>query len=262
MKPTFGLVSCDGVFPLSPSLDTVGPMTRGVEDNAILLQAMAEGDFLSGLRSGVKGLRIGVIEHFYTHDAAANAEQVRAIGEAAGVLRELGATVQPVRLSPLRAWTECGRLIQQPEQYAVHEAWLKTRAQDYCELSRTKLLPGATIPASEYIAALNMRKALRAEFDALMRDLDAVITLSSFEMPCPIERPELVAKTYMRHARMPFNVTGTPALSVPTGFSEERLPLAMQIAGKAHDEATLYRIAWAYCDATGWTDRRPAIAGD
>ena len=143
MKPTHGLVSTEGMFPLAASLDHVGPMTRSVEDNALLLQAMASGDYVSQLRAGVSGLRIGIIEHFYTEDAPANREHVRGIENAAGILRELGARLEPVRLSKVAEWTECGRLIQQFEQYRVHENWLRTRPQDYSRMARAKFSAGA-----------------------------------------------------------------------------------------------------------------------
>ena len=97
---------------------------------------------------------------------------------------------------------------------------------------------------------------LRDEFDRLMTGYDALITLSGHELPLRFDDPEMT-KAYERQARMPFNVTGTPALAVPTGFSSEGLPLGMQIAGKANDEAMLYRIAWQYEEATQWTARHP-----
>ena len=124
MKPTYGLVSRAGVFPLSFSLDHVGPLTRTVEDNAILLGAIAghdpadpasadraPPDGLDSLRAGVKGLRIGVVAHFYTEDMVGSPEQVAAIAEAADVLRRLGAEVRPVRLSSLQRYADCGRTI-------------------------------------------------------------------------------------------------------------------------------------------------------
>jgi len=261
MKPTFDLVSCEGVFPLAPSLDHVGPMTRDVEDNALLLEAMTgrRGAYTKDLRAGLQGLRIGVIEHFYTEEDSAHPEQLCGIAGAADAMRTLGARVERIRLPRLAEWRECGRVIQQFEQYAVHERWLKTRPQDYCELSRSKLRPGAVISQAEVQTARERRHALTREFERVMGTLDAAITLSNLEMPCRIDRPDEIARTYLRHLRMPFNVTGTPAMSVPTGFSADGLPLAMQIACKAHDEATLYRVAWAYSQALPSESRRPAL---
>jgi len=92
-----------------------------------------------------------------------------------------------------------------------------------------------------------------------MRDLDAVITLSSLDMPCRIDDAETIAGTYERQCRMPFNVTGTPAIAVPTGFTATGLPTAMQIIGRAFAEPMVYRVAQAYCEATGWCDRHPPV---
>ena len=272
MKPTFDLVSTDGVFPLACSLDHVGPMTRTVEDNALLLDAMVapsivdaslrrrpKPEFLATLRAGVKGLRIGLVEHFYREDAAADPRQVAAIEAAAGVLRALGAQVETVRLPPLPEWVACGQTVQQAEQYSVHAEWLATRPQDYGSLGRTKLIAGASVSASDYVRATQVRRRLSAAFAALMENLDALITLSGLELPCRLDDPARIAQTYSRHARMPFNLTGTPALAVPTGFTEDGLPLGMQIAGRSYDEPMLYRIAWAYEDATDWTKRWPPM---
>jgi aspartyl-tRNA(Asn)/glutamyl-tRNA(Gln) amidotransferase subunit A len=258
MKPTYESISRTGVFPLSFSLDHVGPMTRTVEDNALLLQALfpASSDVLSSLRGGVKGLRIGVVEHWHTEDTPANPQLARALAAAADKLSELGAQVEPVRLSPLPVWAACGRVIQQEEQYVIHERWLQQRPQDYCELSRAKLLAGAFLPARDYVKARQAQRVLREEFERLMARYDALIALSGHELPLAFDDREM-PKAYERHARMPFNVTGTPALAVPTGFSREGLPLGMQIAGRANEEATLYRIAWQYEQATQWTSRHP-----
>jgi aspartyl-tRNA(Asn)/glutamyl-tRNA(Gln) amidotransferase subunit A len=272
MKPTFGTVSRAGVFPLSFSLDHVGPMTRTVEDNALLLQGLVAQDaadpasvahpaphFLTDLRGGMQGLRIGVVEHFYAEDLPADPQMVRAFEAAAALLERLGAVVERVRLSPLPVWAACGRVIQQSEQYVIHEGWLRERPQDYCELSRGKLLAGAFIPARDYVKARQAQRVLRAEFDRLMQGYDALVALSSHELPGRFDDPQMV-KSYERQARAPFNVTGTPALAVPTGFSAEGLPLGMQIAGRAFDEAKLYRIAWQYCEAAESTRRHPEEA--
>jgi aspartyl-tRNA(Asn)/glutamyl-tRNA(Gln) amidotransferase subunit A len=272
MKPTYGTVSRAGVFPLAFSLDHVGPITRTVEDNAIMLQAIAGHDpadsastrrppldFSSELNAGVRGLRIGVIAHFYDSDLIAAPEQSAGIAAAIDVLRHLGAEVKPINLSSLQCYTACGRTIHIAEAFAVHERDLKERPQDYAEITRGKLLPGAFIPAADYVRAQQLRTALCAEFAAAMQDLDAAITLSSLDMPCRIDDAETIARTYERQIRMPFNVTGTPAIAVPTGFTAAGLPTAMQIVGRAFAEPMVYRVAQAYCEATGWCDRHPPV---
>ena len=270
LKPTYGLVSRAGAFPLSFSLDHVGPLTRTVEDNAILLQAIAGhdpadptsvrrnvADLRAGIGRDIKGLRIGVIEHFFREDAEAEAEQVAAFELALTTLGDLGANLQPVQLPPLKAWNDCGRTLLQAEAYAIHEKDLKERPQDYAPITLGKILPGAFIAAHDYVKAQQWRTALTRAFAEAIQSLDAMVTLSSFTVPCRIDDVEAVAQTYERHCRMPFNVTGTPAIAVPTGFSVGGLPLGMQIMTKAFDEAMLYRIAHAFCTATGLTERHP-----
>jgi len=141
----------------------------------------------------------------------------------------------------------------------VHERDLQERPQDYAGITRRKLLPGAFVPAADYVKAQQLRAALCAEFAAAMRDLDAAITLSSLDMPCRIDDADAIARTYERQMRMPFNVTGTPAIAVPTGFTAADLPTAMQIVGRAFAEPMVYRIAQAYCEATGWCERHPSV---
>jgi aspartyl-tRNA(Asn)/glutamyl-tRNA(Gln) amidotransferase subunit A len=273
LKPTYGLVSRTGAFPLSFSLDHVGPLTRTVEDNAILLQAIAGHDpadatssrrdvpdLRVGIGRDIRGLRIGVVDHFFREDAEAEAEQVTAFEQALATLRDLDVDLRPVRLPPLKAWSDCGRTLLQAEACAIHEKDLQERPQDYAPITLGKILPGAFIAAHDYVKAQQWRTALGRAFAEAMQGLDAVVTLSSFTLPCRVEDAEAVARTYERHCRMPFNVTGTPAIAVPTGFSAGGLPLGMQIATRAFDEAMLYRIAHAFCAATGLTERRsPAL---
>ena len=264
MKPTYGAVSLSGVFPLTHSLDHVGPMTRTVEDNAILFHAIAghdpddptttnraTPDCLKDLQAGLKGVRIGVIEHFYKEDAEADPDQVRAIEQAVATLQKLGAQVKTIRLSPLPLWTDCNRTIHQAEAYAIHEKDVQERPEDFSALTRNRLLPGAFVSSAKYIRAQQLRGALCREFADAMRDLDAVVTLSSLLLPCRIDDLEAIARTYDQQARLVFNVSGTPAISVPTGQTAEGVPLAMQIAACSFDEPMVYRVAQAYCEAAG-----------
>jgi aspartyl-tRNA(Asn)/glutamyl-tRNA(Gln) amidotransferase subunit A len=273
LKPTYGLVSRSGVVPLAVSLDHVGPMTRTVEDNAIMLQLIAGHDpadptsvrgpvpdYRTDMRAGIKGRKIGVIEHFFTEDAAATEAQTAAFARAVDELRKLGAEVRSVRLSPLARWSDCGRTILQSEAFAAHEKTLQERPEDYAEITRKRILPGGFLPAVEYIKAQQLRTLLTAEFNEAMRDFDAVVTLSSLEMPARFDDPKAIAATYDRHCRMPFNVTGTPAIAVPSGFTSAGLPLGFQIASAAFNEAMLFRIAQAYDEATGWCEHRPSVS--
>jgi aspartyl-tRNA(Asn)/glutamyl-tRNA(Gln) amidotransferase subunit A len=112
---------------------------------------------------------------------------------------------------------------------------------------------GAFVRAADYINATRVRRQLSDEFHALFADIDVAITASSMDPACRIDDPQAIEYTYGRQARAPFNVTGSPALSVPTGFSRSGLPLAMQIIGKPFTEGLIYRVAHAYERATQWT---------
>jgi aspartyl-tRNA(Asn)/glutamyl-tRNA(Gln) amidotransferase subunit A len=104
-----------------------------------------------------------------------------------------------------------------------------------------------------------MRAKLTREFYEAIRDCDVVITASSMEPACEIEDREANDQTYGRQARAPFNLTGSPALAIPTGFAQSGLPLSMQIVGKPFDEATIYRVAHAFEQASDWSSRRPPL---
>ena len=272
MKPTYGRVSRRGVFPLAFSLDTVGPLTRSVEDNALMLSAIAGHDpgdpassrepvpdLAADLRAGVRGLRIGLIRHFYADDMEAHPEVAGAVEEAAGVLARLGARVEPVEFEQLGLYAACSRTLITSEAYAVHERWLRERPGDYGASLRQRLLPGAFVRAVDYVHAMRLRRELVEQFESAMGAFDVVVTVSSMDPPPPIEDEDEVARTYPRQARQPFNVLGVPALALPVGFTRSGLPLSMQIAGRAFDEATVYRAAYAYEQEVGWTARRPPL---
>jgi aspartyl-tRNA(Asn)/glutamyl-tRNA(Gln) amidotransferase subunit A len=271
MKPTYGRVSRRGVLPLAFSLDHIGPMTRGVRDNALMLQAIAGydpadpasadepvPDFSGTLGGGVKGLRIGVIRHFYTSDLEGHPEMIAAIDAAVALLAGQGAAVREITLPPLQDFSACGQVILAAEAYAVHEAWLKQRPQDYGARGRERLLAGACLSAADYLQASRWRLKLRDAAAAAFRDIDVAITASSLDPACRMDDNEALAATYARQARIPFNVTGQPALVIPAGFSKAGLPLSLQIVGHPFAEATVYRVAAAYEAVTRWPDRHPA----
>jgi aspartyl-tRNA(Asn)/glutamyl-tRNA(Gln) amidotransferase subunit A len=270
MKPTYGRVSRRGVFPLAVSLDHVGPMTRSVRDNALLLQLLAGHDpedpgsadvempdYAADLERGVKGLEIGLIRHFYAEDMQADPEQAQAIETAADVLRRLGASVREIRLVSLQEYATCSRIIIRCEAFAVHRRWLQQRPGDYGALARQRILDGATVSAADYIDALRLRGRLTRRTLEAFAGIDAALTVSGMDPPCPIDDAEACARMYPRQARQPFNVTGQPAIAIPAGFTASGLPLSLQLVGHPWQEATLYRIAHAYERATLWIDRRP-----
>ena len=151
------------------------------------------------------------------------------------------------------------RTILSSEAYAIHEKWLRERPQDYGSLTREKLLSGAFVRAADYINATRVRLKMTNAFHALLSDIDVVVTASAMDPACRIDDAKEVDRTYARQARAPFNVTGSPALSVPAGFSKAGLPLSMQIVGTPFSEGLVYRVAHAYESAAKWVERHAQI---
>ncbi|MDE0944698.1 MAG: amidase [Alphaproteobacteria bacterium] len=272
MKATYGRVSRKGVVPLSFSLDHVGPMTRTVADNALMLNAIAGHDrddpgsadvpvtdYTAQLDRGVKGLRLGVIRHFHERDMIAEPAMALALDEALLVFEELGASVVEVETAPLVDFATTNRVILLSEAYAIHRKWLAERPEDYSASFLERVLPGAFLTSGDYVDGLRQRRKLTTAFNRTIHDLDAVICISSMDAPFIIDDPDDMALKYPRQARAPFNLTGNPALAMPNGFNDDGLPLSMQIVAKNFDEAMIYRVAAAYEGATDWHNRRPPL---
>ncbi|MEL0016434.1 MAG: amidase family protein, partial [Rhodospirillales bacterium] len=149
------------------------------------------------------------------------------------------------------------RIVLLSEAYSIHRKWLAERPEDYAKATRDRILPGAFMGAADYVDALRRRAIYREHFKRLMSEVDVIICASSMDPACRIDDEAEVGRTYGRQARTPFNLLGVPALAVPTGFSNEGLPLSMQVVGKAFDEATVYRVARAYERVTDWSTHRP-----
>jgi aspartyl-tRNA(Asn)/glutamyl-tRNA(Gln) amidotransferase subunit A len=275
LKPTYGLVSRAGVAPAAYTLDHVGPMAWTAEDCALLLQALAGHDprdpasaarpvpdYAAALGGGVKGIRIGVIHHFHEVDCPASEATRRGIAAAIATLRDLGAEIREVALSPLPEWSACGSLISITERAAAYEEWARTRLGDFGERVQARLMLGALVSGVDYVQAVRRRRELRAEMQAAMRELDVVLTAAA-----PGEAPKIDAvpkwDLFERpNFTIPFNVSGYPAISVCAGFGDDGLPVAIQLAGKPFAEPTLLRVADAFEKATPFRNARPAMAAN
>jgi aspartyl-tRNA(Asn)/glutamyl-tRNA(Gln) amidotransferase subunit A len=273
LKPSYGRVSRAGILPLGFSLDHAGPMAWTAEDCAIMLQAMAGydaadpasanrpvPDYRAALSGEIRGLRIGLISHFYATDNPANETTRQAIAAAVRMLEDLGCSVRELRLSPLADWAACGIVIMLTEGFAIHEATLRERFTDYGEAFRDRMALATLITGADYVQATRLRRELVAEFGSVMANLDLVMTAA-----VPSEAPtfETVSKFALFERpslTMPFNVTGSPAMSVCCGYTPAGLPLAFQLAGKPFDEATVLKVAHAYERATSWRSVRPRLS--
>ncbi|HEX3883053.1 MAG TPA: amidase [Stellaceae bacterium] len=280
LKPTYGRVSRRGVFPLSYTLDHCGPLTRTVEDCALMMQALAGHDpldpasadvpvpdYAAALSTRLDGLNIGVIRHWHEEDAVAgfgpdstpSAAYCTAFDEACRTLESLGATVTAITVSPLIDFADANRIIMISEAFALHEQDFRTRPQIFGRHMFARIGLGAFLSAADYVEATRQRRELCAEFAAAMAGIDAVVSANATG---PAPRIDAVGtwSTFNRASyTAPYNITGLPALSVPIGF-EGGLPLAFQIAGKPFAEAVVMRIGHAFEQATEFHARRPAIA--
>ena len=274
LKPSYGRISRAGILPLAFSLDHAGPMAWTAEDCAIMLRAMAGydpadpasadrpvPDYQAALLGEVKGLRIGLIRHFYEADNPANEATRQGIAAAVKVLEDLGCSVRELRLSPLADWAGCGMVIMLAEGYAIHEANLRERFVDYGEAFRERMALAALITGADYVQAVRRRRELAAELATAMADLDLVMTAAAASEAPAIEAVGKFAIFERPSLTMPFNVTGSPAMSVCCGYTLAGLPLAFQLAGKPFDEATVLKLAHAYEKATPWRSIRPRLDG-
>ena len=266
LKATYELVSRRGVFTLSSTMDHVGPMARTVEDTGLLLNAMAEPqgaqvafDALADLQRGIKGLRVGYVRHFHETDEVAHPEVAAALDEAAKVLASLGAVVSDVQLPALNEFLVPQKFLMMAEGWAVHEKWLRERPEDYSQTSRRKLLTGAFVTGGEYVQSMQRRGLLIDAVDRLLNDYDVLLVANSMDPACRIDDEPEIVRTYTRRARMPFNLTGHPALGLMTGLSSGGLPLSMQLVGKSLNEKMVLRVAAAYEQATQWHAKHPDL---
>jgi aspartyl-tRNA(Asn)/glutamyl-tRNA(Gln) amidotransferase subunit A len=277
MKTTVGRISRAGAMPLSQSLDTVGPLARTAEDCALLLGLMAGSDpddptavggdvpdYLAATKGGLAGLRIGVPDAFYVDDLDPAVAQ--ALDNTIATLSSEGATVTRIALPEQRRLTGACQIVLAVEAAAFHKAWMIERPQDYGPQVLMRLQNGLAIPAVTYLEALRWRGTALAEFIAAIDGLDAVLAPVA-PMPAPTiaesdvgnsHDAEAVIQRITRFTR-PVNYLGVPSLAIPAGFTNNRLPVAMQLIGRPFAEATLLRIGAAFQRATDFHEQRPDL---
>ena len=277
LKPTFGRVGRRGVIPLSSSLDHVGPMTRTVEDAAIVLQAIAGHDsgdpgsldvpvpdYLADLHSGVRGMRVGVMADYVTEPMGAGVK--RAVTAAIETLEGLGAWLRPVDLPFLPYARMVNGSILSAEAAAYHQASMQSAPDDYDPEVLERLTRGRQLLATAYVQALESRRQIREQLLAAMGQVDLIALPMEPVVAPPIgggrvtlgRRPTDVRGAVTRYTGL-FNLTGFPAISVPCGFTPAGLPMGFQLVAKPLEEATLLRAAHAYEQATGHGKRRPPL---
>ena len=270
LKPTYGRVSRRGVHPNTFSIDHCGPMTRTVEDCAIMLAAVAGHDpldpgsideqvpdYRSHLTGSIRGLRIGLVRHWYEEHG--HPELISAMAEAASTMRSLGATVEEIVLDDLQAYVDAKTILSTAELYAVHEKDMKTRPQDFGQKLRMRVMPGALLRAEDYVQAMRWRTDLVTRLMRAFASFDVLATAGWFAPADPADPNGVDFFRSRLLATMPFSLAGIPALVVPCGFSKSGLPLSLQFGGKPFDESTVLNAGHAYQMATDWHLKMPPL---
>jgi amidase len=278
LKPTYGRVSRYGVFALAASMDHVGPMTRTVEDAAIMFEAMAGPDpqdstslpdpvpsIRAELSRGIAGLRVGFDRRYATDNV--DPDVAAAMNDVLAELTRLGATVVPVTMPDVsqvsRAWLDLCAV----EALAAHAETFPSRASEYGPGLRAALESGQRVSPASLTAAATVRSEVSASLERMLTSVDCLVCPSMANTARVKEADPYGEETEASWSRLvrndihaqPFNFSGSPTLSVPCGFSADGLPLSVQFIGRRLSESVLCRMGHAYEQATQWHLKHPAI---
>lgn len=271
LKPTFGRISLRGVIPLSWNLDHAGPMARRVEDVAALLQVMAGydpqdpysirkpvDDYLEEIELGVAGWRVVLARDEFFNQA--DPEVLQAIQTAAAKFEQLGAHVETREVPGAYQAAKANGLMVTSDAAAYHQQRLGERPQDFGEDVLRRLRNGADHSAGEYILARRTQSVTRRQYERYFEQVDVLLTPTTPVTAPLIEGPDAVEQAgRLTRFTAPFNLSGLPAISLPCGFTEERLPVGLQMIAAPWAEKKLLRAAFTYQQATSWHTRRPQI---
>ena len=295
MKPTYSLVSRYGLIAFASSLDQIGPITRDVYDNALLLNAIAGHDLMDSTSanipipdytkscvSDVKGLRIGVPKEYFVRGVAENV--TNAVRTAISKLEELGAQVEETSLpttdyalacyyiiAPAEASSNLARYdgvrfgYRTPNALTPLELFQKTREEGFGPEVKQRIMIGTYALSAGYydafyLKAQKVRTLIKQDFDQAFEKFDALLTPTAPTTAFGVgeKSGDPLAMKLSDVLTIPVNMAGLPALSLPCGFSDG-LPIGLQIITPAFRENTLYRVAYTYEQATEWHKQRPAL---
>ncbi len=277
LKPTYGLVSRRGLTPLSWSMDHPGPMVRTVEDAALTMNVIAGHDpndvasakvdvpdYTTALTGDVRGLRIGVPAEYF--EAPLDPQIDRAVRDALGLLESMGAVVTEVSFPMFLKAQAISTAILMAEASAYHRDLLAKDADKLYPPVRLRLEAGLFVSAADYLRAQQGRALLDEQVRRLLEEVDLLAgPTEPVTAPKPLEARVQVGEESVgtvpaltQYTRS-FNITGSPAISIPCGFSDAGMPIALQLAGRPFDELTVLRAAHAYEQATEWHRRRPPV---
>ena len=285
LKPTQGLISSRGVYPLSKSLDCVGPIAQSARDCALILDTIVKFDKKDPLsvarplsmksnyseilrvskNESLKGIKIGIPQEYYREDI--DPEIAKALETSLDVLKGLGAKLESTKVSDMSLLNAMMQKIMSSEASFLHQEALKDTPELIAEQVRLRVEPGLKWSAIDYLEAIEKRIALRDEFIRvafngcdLIHIPTLVVQTPTIEYSTTGTAAEVLAKvSRLTHATRAINYLGLPAMSIPVGFTNAGLPIAMQLVGRPFDEITLLNVADKYQGQEDWHSRVPSL---
>lgn len=296
MKPTYGRVSRFGMIAFASSLDQAGPLTKTVEDTALILNAISGHDpkdstclnipvpdYTKSLKNDLKGLKIGIPKEYFVDGMDEDVENAsrKAISE----MENLGAEIVEISLphteyavvtyyiiAPSEASSNLARYdgvkygFRAEGAESLRDMYFKTRAQGFGDEVKRRIMLGTYALSSGYydayyLKAQKVRTLIKNDFDEAFKKVDAIVAPTTPEVAFKIgEKTQDPIKMYLSDVlTIPCNIAGLPGISVPCGFSSDGLPIGIQVLGKLLDEETVLHVAHAYEQSTNWRQKRPEV---
>jgi aspartyl-tRNA(Asn)/glutamyl-tRNA(Gln) amidotransferase subunit A len=280
MKQTFGRVSQRGLLVTSFNGDHIGPMTRSVRDNALMLQAIAGydpldpstvpvpvPDFSALLGQDLKGLKMGIPSNYYFDIMDPEVETT--VRQAIAALADLGVEAREVAL-PSMQYVGALRMAAMADSVVTHEPYLATRRQDYGPTVLYRTLAGQFVLGRDYSKAMKVQRLIKEEYARVLQDVDFLVTPAAPVAAWRIDTETITLGGEVYPVRgpgsgmtarctSPSNATGLPAMSIPCGFTATGLPIGLQLIGRPFEEARLFQVAHGYEAVSPARGRKPPL---
>ena len=276
LKPTYGLISTFGVAPLAPSLDHIGPLTKNVEDAALLLNVMVgydpndplsiktkSVDYVQACQNNINNMKIGVCKELFFDDIDDQTHNI--VQKAIEKLEGLGAKVIPIEIPSVSLSRSVAFIMLSAEAASIHDKFLKISPLNYSGDVRSRLYLGNLFQSSHYLKAQKLRSVFINLFNKSMENIDVLISPTT---PIPatklgVDQTTINGKNKYVNSLLPtlttpFNLTGAPSISIPCGFTDENLPIGLQISAKSFKEENIIRVAYTYEKNTKWNLKIPS----
>ena len=270
LRPSNGRVSNRGVFPITWSFDTVGPLARAVSDLAVIVDVLSGFDVedphsidaptelcTSTVDDGIEGLRIGVPRDFFFDDV--DDDIVALVRAAANVFADAGARMEEIDLPGADAAVDCATTMIRAEAFAIHRQRLAEQPEKFGEDVRRRLRLGEEVTAADYAQQRQFGRIWRRTVERAFEQVDLILTPSTGTVAPPADSEMIETTQRLVRLTYAWSLAGLPAMSVPCGFSTTGMPVGMQLAAARFREPTLCRAGAAYQRATDWHLHEPPL---